>query len=334
MQWYEHTPPARMRLILEGSIGESLSRDERNGVDRERFICNGCGEESFWAVYDPRHPIAGCANSDCRVDARMGLFDALTHFWDGMAYGELPEERSERKKRLGQALGELSDFHLRNEEAAQGEELEQERRGRRQSEKKAGEWRANAEQWQAYAQKLETGLEELERAHGALRENLHSAVDRKALGRGLTWGTVSFVLVSIFLLLFLRRAGAEMLFDWGGSRSVLYVMAVAGICSYVAFSSIYQGTLKARQNERLPLMPHEMLDWRVGANLLQNIFFCLVVPYILVGLAGGAIDRLDKLGPLSGVLSPGGIEWLLLCTAAGALCVILLGVRMSEDLRT
>lgn len=320
MQWHEHTQAARMQLVVDDYLeGRAVSRDERDGVRREKRICGVCGNESFWVFYAPRHPIAGCNKDDCRLDARMGLFETLASVWDEAAWGELPEEKTERSRRLRQKLDEISAHYLQVEEAERREALEAERRGLRQAEENADKWKKTAGQWKSRSDQQEARAEGAENACGDLEAKLRRDIDAKALYRAISRATAAFAATVLFLGFFLGRADTGMLFDWNVFGMTLYLLAMSGPVWYVAYAMVHQEARRASEHNETPRLLHERLGIRIGVSWGWKILACVVVPYLLVDPIARSIGQI---GWLASFLQPNGIEWLLLSTFAGLMCVL------------
>lgn len=330
MQWYQHTPPAKMRLVLDRYLeGRFVSGEVRDGVERERYRCGECGENSFWIVYDPRYPIAGCTNNECPVDARMYILDALTFFWDE-AWGDLPEEKSLRNKSLGRRLDELSARSLERDEAERREELEAGRQALRRAEDNVEKLKQAAGQWKSRSEQHEARAEQAESARSQIEEELKRGVDRDTLYRSISRATVAYAATVFFLGFFLSRAGTGMLFEWSVFVTTLYLLLVSGPVWYIAYAVIHQDGRIARGRNETPRPLHERLDLRAGLSWSWKIPVCLMVPYLLVDPVARGIGRIEW---PAWFLQTGGIEWLLLCTCAGLVCLLGLGRWMAEDLR-
>lgn len=320
-----------MRLILDRYLeGRFISGYVTDGVEKEKYRCGECEEETFWIIYDPRHPVAGCTNSGCRVEARMYLVDALTFFWDDEDWGELPEEKSRRKNALNQKLGEISSLHLEREEAERREELEAERQALRQAEENAEKLKQTAGQWKSRSEQQEARAKEAESARSQIEEEFRRGVDRDNLYRSISRATVAYAATTLFLGFFLARAGTGMLFGWSVFVTTLYLLMMSGPVWYIAYAVIHQDGRIARERNEVPRPLHERLDLRAGLSWGWKIPVCLVVPYLLVDPVARGIGRVEW---LASFLDTGGIEWLLLCTCAGLMCLLGLGSWMSEDLR-
>lgn len=316
-----------MQLVIDECLGqEPLARYEDDEETRkEKYLCPECGEESFWAIYDLRRPVAGCTESDCQVEARMGLLETLEYFWDEAEWGELPTDTTDRKRTLGRRLGELSDHALEAEERHRQEAEERTRQRYERMTEDRDDRRAEAERGRSEAATWERRAGEAEAAMEALRDKLERRAEERALRRGLGWSMVALVAGMLWLDAFLGRAGAQMLFAWGAARETLYLLVLGGSCAYLTFAVVYRGAREAAERGELPLPLHERLGWRVGLRWSGKVAACAVAPYILVGMVGAS-------GLLSGWLPREGVEWLLICTVAGVSCALALCAWMAEDL--
>lgn len=330
MQWHEHTPSARMQLIVDDYLErQTVYRDERDGVKREKSSCPECGNETFWVIYDHRHPIAGCTHGECRVQTRMGLFDTLIFVWDEEEWGELPEEKSERKRRLGQKLDEISAHYLQAEEEDRREALEEERQGRRQAEENAEKCRNTAGQWKGKAEQLESRAAQAERAQAEAETRLKHRIDRMALYKAITRATAAFAATVLFLSFFLTRADTGMLFEWNAFGTALYLLVASAPVWYFAYAVVHRDVRGASARNEMSLALHELLDLRDGVSWGLKILACLVGPYLLIDPVARSVRRLDG---LDSFLQASGIEWLLLCTGAALMCVFSVGAWMAKDL--
>lgn len=330
MQWHEHTPPARMQLIVDDYLQRrTVYRDVRDGVKREKSSCPECGNETLWIFYDSRHPVTGCTNGECPVQTRMGLLDTLAFVWDEELWGELPEERSERKRRLGQKLDEISAYYLQVEEDNRQEALEEERQGRRQAEESAEKWESIAGQWRDQAQQQESQAAQSENARAEAEAKLKHRIDRMALYKATTRATAAFAAIVLFLSFFLSRANTEMLFEWNAFGTVLYLLVASAPVWYLAYAVAHREVNSASAHNEMPVALYELLDFRVGVSWGLKTLACLVGPYLLIDPIARTIGRIDG---LSSFLRAGGIEWLLLCTGAALMCVLSVGAWMAKDL--
>lgn len=330
MQWYEHTPPARMQLIVDDYLERlTVHRDVREGVKREKSSCPECGNETLWVFYDPRYPVTGCTNGECRVENRMGIFDTLAFVWDEEEWGELPEERSERKRRLGQKLDEISAHYLQEEEDDRQQALEEERQGRRQAEENTEKCKNTAGQWKGKAEQLESRAAQAENARAEAEARLKHRIDRMALYKATTRATAAFAAAVLFMAFFLSRANTEMLFGWNALGTALYLMVASSPIWYFAYAVVHRDVRGASARNEMPLALHDLLDLRDGVSWGLKILACLVGPYLLIDPVARLIAQIDG---LSSFLQAGGIEWLTVCTGAALMCVFSLGAWMAKDL--
>lgn len=329
MQWYQHTRAAQMQLVIEECLGQEPQAQRENDEDetrREQFICPVCGTSSLWVIYDPKNPVAGCVNGECPVEVRMGLLDTLGRLWDEDRWGDLPEGAAERKSTLGRMLGDLSAHYLREEESSRQEAFDAERRRCDEALEDRDRWKATAKQWKSRADDHAARVRDLEGSYAELEAQLHRSVDERALRRGLWWGGAALILCLWWIGVYLHRAEAGMLLAWGAWKATFYVLTVSAVCSYLAFSSAYRDTLRAKVRNARPSPLHERLNWELGLRWAGKVAVCVVLPYITVGIVG-------RSGLLAALLPRTGIEWLLVSTVAGVSCVFALCTWMAEDLK-
>ena len=79
MQWYQHTRPAQLQLVLDEYLGENfvVRHEDDDGTTKEKYRCAICGGETYWAIYDHRNPIAGSTNPVCPENPRIGILYTL-----------------------------------------------------------------------------------------------------------------------------------------------------------------------------------------------------------------------------------------------------------------
>ena len=327
MQWYQHTKPAQMRLVLDECLeGSPLAQyEDDDETTREQYRCVACGEDTYWVIYDRRNPIAGCTNGECSVDPRMRILDVLEHHWPRGYVHELPESGTDRRKALQKKLNEISAHYLEEEERQRQEELQAERLRIDRMSADRDQWKQKAEGWQAKADRQKARAAGEAASRRKVEAELRRGVDKQALRRGAAWGTAAFCLACCVVVAFLARAGAEMLFAWTPLQSFVYVIVVASALGFLAFAVAHRDATTAKERNESPRAMYERLGWGVGLSWSLKIVAFLLVPYLLVG-AFGRSAWFDSLLPRDGV------EWLLVSTAVAVVCVLAMCASMAEDL--